>query len=102
MKVQAKHGKVTQNMHGASRNYRYVWDVSLGAQVHQPQHSAHPSIDFYHLEDPQQRERYSPQANDYGLRPKHSGALHEFDDPPPDEALQAGRTRDKALQTTTE
>src|SRR3954471_17996811 len=24
MKVQAKHGKVTQNMHGASRNYRYV------------------------------------------------------------------------------
>src|ERR1043165_7335752 len=28
MKVQAKHGKVTQNMHGASRNYRYVWDVS--------------------------------------------------------------------------
>src|ERR1041385_3076053 len=29
MKVQAKHGKVTQNLHGASRNYRYVWDVSL-------------------------------------------------------------------------
>ena len=29
MKVQAKHGKVTQNMHGASRNYRYVWDVSI-------------------------------------------------------------------------
>src|SRR4051812_12205149 len=28
MKVQAKHGKVTQNMHGASRNYRYVWDLS--------------------------------------------------------------------------
>src|ERR1041384_1419566 len=28
MKVQAKHGKVTQNMHGASRNYRYIWDVS--------------------------------------------------------------------------
>src|SRR4051812_41306393 len=28
MKVQAKHGKVTQNMHGTSRNYRYVWDVS--------------------------------------------------------------------------
>ena len=28
MKVQAKHGKVTQNMHGASINYRYVWDVS--------------------------------------------------------------------------
>src|SRR3954467_14952525 len=28
MKVQAKHGKLTQNMHGASRNYRYVWDVS--------------------------------------------------------------------------
>ena len=28
IKVQAKHGKVTQNMHGASRNYRYVWDVS--------------------------------------------------------------------------
>ena len=28
MKVQAKHGKVTQVMHGASRNYRYVWDIS--------------------------------------------------------------------------
>src|ERR1041385_5363100 len=28
MKVQAKHGKVTQNMHGASRNHRYIWDVS--------------------------------------------------------------------------
>ena len=28
MKVQVKHGKVTQNMRGASRNYRYVWDVS--------------------------------------------------------------------------
>ena len=30
MKVQAKHGKVTQNMHGASRNYRYAWDESHG------------------------------------------------------------------------
>ena len=29
MKVQAKHGRVTQNMHGARRNYRYVWDVSF-------------------------------------------------------------------------
>ena len=29
MKVQEKHGKVAQNMHGASRNYRYVWDVSV-------------------------------------------------------------------------
>src|SRR4051812_30604049 len=28
MKVQAKYGKVTQIMHGASRNYRYIWDVS--------------------------------------------------------------------------
>ena len=28
MEVYVKHGKVTQNMHGASRNYRYVWDVS--------------------------------------------------------------------------
>ena len=28
MKVHLKHGKVTQIMHGASRNYRYVWDVS--------------------------------------------------------------------------
>ena len=27
-KVQSNHGKVTKNMHGASRNYRYVWDVS--------------------------------------------------------------------------
>ena len=29
MKVHLKHGKVRQNMHGASRNYRYVCDVSL-------------------------------------------------------------------------
>ena len=29
MKVQAKHGKVTQIMLGASKNYRYVWDVSV-------------------------------------------------------------------------
>ena len=29
MKVHLKHVKVTQNMHGASKNYRYVWDVSL-------------------------------------------------------------------------
>ena len=28
MKVHLKHGKVTQIMHGASRNYRYIWDVS--------------------------------------------------------------------------
>ena len=28
VKVQAKHGKVTQKTHGANRNYRYVWDVS--------------------------------------------------------------------------
>src|SRR4051812_31347069 len=34
MKVQAKHGKVTQNMHGASRNYRYVWDVSRTSKRH--------------------------------------------------------------------
>src|SRR3954467_12955032 len=31
MKVQAKHDKVTQNMHGASKNYRYVWDVSAAS-----------------------------------------------------------------------
>ena len=28
MKVHQKHTNVTQNMHGARRNYRYVWDVS--------------------------------------------------------------------------
>src|SRR4051812_33137319 len=33
MKVQAKHVQVTQNMHGASRNYRYVWDVSHVRQL---------------------------------------------------------------------
>src|ERR1043165_2608835 len=33
MKVQAKHGKVTQNMHGTSINYRYVWDV-LSCESH--------------------------------------------------------------------
>src|SRR3954466_10160618 len=30
MEVHLKHGKVTQIMHGASINYRYVWDVSGG------------------------------------------------------------------------
>ena len=35
MKVHLKHGKVTQNMHGASRNNRYVWDVSVG-HAHRP------------------------------------------------------------------
>src|SRR3954468_15784968 len=34
MKVHLKHGKVTQIMHGASRNYRYVWDVSSLHIVH--------------------------------------------------------------------
>src|SRR3954466_3071604 len=29
MKVQEKHGKVAQIMHGASRNYRYICDVSV-------------------------------------------------------------------------
>ena len=33
MKVHQKHEKVTQNMHGASRNYRYVWDVSAGSLI---------------------------------------------------------------------
>src|ERR1041384_8280539 len=33
MKVQANHGKVTQNLHGASRNYRYVWDVSTSPSL---------------------------------------------------------------------
>ena len=28
MKVYIKHRNITQNMHGASTNYRYVWDVS--------------------------------------------------------------------------
>ena len=30
MKVYQTHSNITQNMHGASRNYRYVWDVSEG------------------------------------------------------------------------
>src|SRR4051812_5977757 len=33
MKVHLKHGKVTQIMHEASRNYRYVCDVSLSWRV---------------------------------------------------------------------
>src|ERR1041385_4417470 len=28
MKLYQKHCNITQNMHGASKNYRYVWDVS--------------------------------------------------------------------------
>src|SRR4051812_16335450 len=34
MKVHLKHGKVTENMHGARRNYRYVWDNVLEARSH--------------------------------------------------------------------
>src|SRR4051812_19786326 len=33
MKFHLKHGKVTQNMHGASRNYRYFWDVSTSPSL---------------------------------------------------------------------
>src|SRR4051812_33525585 len=33
MKVYQKHSNITQNMHGASRNYRYVWDVSCTHQA---------------------------------------------------------------------
>src|SRR4051812_4925612 len=29
MEVYLDHSNITQNMHGASRNYRYVWDLSL-------------------------------------------------------------------------
>ena len=29
MKVHQKQRNITQNMQGASRNYRYVWDVSV-------------------------------------------------------------------------
>src|SRR3954470_21951855 len=39
MKVYLDHSNITQNMHGASRNYRYVWDVSascLGASETTP------------------------------------------------------------------
>src|SRR4051812_14788034 len=36
MKVQEKHGKVTQNMHGASINYRYIWDVSTAEPPRPP------------------------------------------------------------------
>src|SRR4051812_30342464 len=36
MKVQAKHVKVTQNMHGGNKNYRYVWDVSPPPPVGAP------------------------------------------------------------------
>src|SRR3954468_19134062 len=33
MKVYLDHSNITQNMHGARRNYRYVWDVSVAAQA---------------------------------------------------------------------
>ena len=29
MKVYQNHGNITQNMHGESKSYRYVWDVSV-------------------------------------------------------------------------
>ena len=35
MKVQAKDGKVTKNMHRASKNYRYVWDISMDSHPNQ-------------------------------------------------------------------
>ena len=41
MKFHAKHGKVTQIMHGASRNYRYVWDVSNP-------HTSKDMVEFVH------------------------------------------------------
>src|ERR1041385_7760964 len=50
MKVQAKHGKVTQNMHGASRNYRYVWDVSLAGRSREEEEAV--QSDLLRLEDP--------------------------------------------------
>src|ERR1041385_8176149 len=31
MKVYLDHSNITQNMHGANRNYRYVLDVSAGS-----------------------------------------------------------------------
>ena len=34
-KVQPKHGKVTQNMHEAFRNSRYVWDISVTPVAHE-------------------------------------------------------------------
>ena len=39
MEVHLKHGKVTQNMNGASRNYRYVWDVPGGYLDQEHHHS---------------------------------------------------------------
>src|SRR4051812_29993124 len=33
MKVYLDHSNITQNMHGASRNYRYILDVSGGHQT---------------------------------------------------------------------
>ena len=53
MKVQVKHGKVTQNMHGASRNYRYVWDVSTAEETYveisdtEPEDPADASLTTY-------------------------------------------------------
>src|SRR3954469_3531067 len=41
IKVQPNHGKSTQNMHGASRNYRYVWD---GSDAHQPCMHGSPGV----------------------------------------------------------
>src|ERR1041385_3751845 len=48
MKVQANHGKVTQNMHGASRNYRYVWDVSRASIIAYPATLAEAYICILH------------------------------------------------------
>ena len=47
MKVHQKHSKVTQNMYGASRNYRYVWDVSVISAVSEGSSSSVASAIFY-------------------------------------------------------
>ena len=62
MKVQSKHGKVIQNMHGASRNYRYVWDVSPSQRLWGCL-DASPGLPYQYF-GVDQEHRYS-----FGLRP---------------------------------
>src|SRR4051812_24995634 len=89
MKVHLKHGKVTQIMHGASRNYRCVLDVS-------------PRIALSHLESWRILRRciLSEPSVGYVL-----GSIHTFhssqkfkiqmkwekEPPPPDELIQMAR-----------
>ena len=69
MKVHLKHGKVTQNIHGASRNYRYVWDVSV-IESPEPARSVESLTNDTSEETSDATSRPSDGSSAYVIRPK--------------------------------